>query len=348
MESRFLAGNVRVYERFLERFRRAARRKWRSLVSAVIAARNEERHQYGETAYLLEPNIKRSRGGLRDVQSVRWLGFLRYGEREPEGLRQIGALPPADRRRLVQAHEFLLRLRNELHFHAGKCQDHLTRNEQVRLAELYRYQKLSGVLPVERFMRDFFEQSGHVRYVSANFMAQVRAVPSRLIAALAPLVSHRVERDFRVGPAHVSVTRKGLHKVTSDLSEVLRLMELANLYQKRIDHRTWEAIRNAVSQRPPEEISEQAIQPLPVAVESARRAWPICCANSMNCASSSSSFPRCSTRATSCSSTTTTSTRSTSIACGPWNAPPSSSTIRGRWEPLTGICGTSGCCTSPC
>ena len=87
-----------------------------------------------------------------------------------------GSCPSADRLRLVQAHAFLLRLRNELHFYAGKCQDHLTRTEQVRLAELYRYQKLAGVLPVERFMRDFFEQSGHVRYVSANFMASARSL----------------------------------------------------------------------------------------------------------------------------------------------------------------------------
>ncbi len=145
--------------------------------AAIVAARNDERHQYGETAYLLEPNIKRSRGGLRDVQSVRWIGFIRYGERELESLDQIGALPPADHRRLVQAHEFLLRLRNELHFHAGKSQDLLTRDEQVRLAELYGYQKLAGVLPVERFMRDFFEHSGDVRYVSVELPRRRAASP---------------------------------------------------------------------------------------------------------------------------------------------------------------------------
>jgi [protein-PII] uridylyltransferase len=259
VESRYLAGNQTVCERFLEQFRHASRRWWRSLLSAVLAARNEERHQYGETAYLLEPNIKRSRGGLRDIQTVRWIGFLRHGERDPESLLQLGALQAVDQRRLAEAHEFLLRLRNELHFHAGKSQDHLTRDEQVRLADLYGYEKLSGLLPVERFMRDFFEHSGNVRYAAANFAASAQ-VPSRLLTSLAPLITRRVEGDFRVGPAYVSVTRRGLSKVSGDLADVLRLMELANVYQKRIDHRTWEAVRTAVSQRPPAEISEEAIR----------------------------------------------------------------------------------------
>lgn len=258
VEARFLAGDRQFYERFQERFGRLARRRSRALVSAVIAARNEERHHYGETTYLLQPNLKRSRGGLRDVQSVRWLGFLRYGEREPERLDQIGALPSADGRRLAAAYEFLLRIRNELHFHAGKSQDHLTRSEQVRLAELYHNERGAGVLPAERFMRDFFEHTGQVQHVSANFTARVCA-PSRWLAALSPLVSHRVERDFRVGPVHISATRSSLDKITRDLAEVVRLMELASLHQKRIDHRTWEAIRTAAGGRSCDQVAEPAI-----------------------------------------------------------------------------------------
>ncbi len=80
-----------------------------------------------------------------------------------------------------------------------------------------------------------------------------------MVAAVAPLFSHRVEDDFRVGPVHISATRKGLVKVRQDLAEVLRLMDLANMYHKRIDHPTWEAIRTEMAQRPVQEISEQAV-----------------------------------------------------------------------------------------
>ncbi len=258
VEARFLTGDARVYDHFRARFRRAARRQWRALLAGVLAARRDERHHYGETAYLLEPNIKRSSGGLRDVQSVRWIGFLRYAERDAGRLSECGALPVADQRRLAQAHEFLLRLRNELHFHAGKSQDQLTRDEQVRLADRYGYERQAGLLPVERFMRDFFEHSSDVRYVATNFAASAW-VPGRWLAALTPLVSRRVGRDFRVGPVYLGATRHGLRKVSNDLAGVLRLLELANTYQKRIDPRTWEAIRASAAQRRTAEISEHAV-----------------------------------------------------------------------------------------
>jgi len=259
VESRWLAGSAEVYERFRARFVRGACRKARALLPQVLAARHDERHQYGETVYLLEPNLKRSRGGLRDVQSVRWIGFLRYGERDPQRLHEIGALPPSDWQRLTESREFLLRLRNELHFHANKSQDHLTRDEQVRLAELRGYEKISGLLPVERFMRDVFQRTGNVRYVAGNFAASA-GTPSRLLAALAPLVSRRVDRNYRVGPVHVSATRRGLRQMTGNLAEILRLMELANNYHKRIDHRTWETIRHSIPDRLPTEISPEAIR----------------------------------------------------------------------------------------
>ena len=114
VECRFLAGNETLFQQFWKEFRQLVQRRWRPFVTAAVKARWEERQQFGETAYLLEPNVKRSRGGLRDIQSVRWVGFLRYGERELPKLAEIGALTPSDLESLNQAHEFLLRLRNEM------------------------------------------------------------------------------------------------------------------------------------------------------------------------------------------------------------------------------------------
>ena len=52
-------------------------------MATIDESRHEERAQYGETVYLLQPNVKRSPGGLRDIQLIRWLGFARYGEAGP-------------------------------------------------------------------------------------------------------------------------------------------------------------------------------------------------------------------------------------------------------------------------
>jgi [protein-PII] uridylyltransferase len=84
-----------------------------------------------------------------------------------------------------------------------------------------------------------------------------------------PLLSHRFENDYRVGPASIAANRQGLAKVQGDLAEVLRLLDLANLYDKRIDHGTWQAIRTAMIRRGPADPEE----PLPRAVTA--RFWSL-------------------------------------------------------------------------
>lgn len=247
-ESRFLAGHEPLFGRFLQRLRRMATRNSRTLMASIEKARQQERQNYGETNFLLMPNIKRSRGGLRDIQLVRWLGFARYGNTDPEVLEALDAISPEDRRRLRRAQEFLLRLRNELHFHANRAQDVLDRQEQVRLAKLYGYQGDEGLLPVEQFMRDYFHHTSEVNMAMTHFVATAKARLG-VRSVFNSLMSHYVEGDFRVGPIYISATPRGLAKLRRDLVHVLRLMDLANLYDKMIEHRTWEAMREAVQER---------------------------------------------------------------------------------------------------
>jgi [protein-PII] uridylyltransferase len=256
-ESRRLAGDEDLFRDMVARFRRAARRRSRNLIALVHKSRRDERRQFGETVYLLEPNIKRSRGGLREIQLIRWIGFARYGENDPETLHRMGALSRDDYDVLRRAREFLLRLRNELHFRAGKSYDVLDRDEQVRMAELFGYEAEAGLLAVEKFMRDYFEHTSAVRYTATHFLNEARSQTS-MTALVGPLLSHPVEDDFRVGPVHVSVAHRALEHVSSDLAKVLRLLSLANLYDKRIDHATWRAIRQAMTSRPELELSAEA------------------------------------------------------------------------------------------
>ena len=257
VESRFLGGSVSFFTGFMSKFRRASNAKCGSLIKSVRQSRREERSKYGDTVYLLKPNIKRSRGGLRDFQLLRWVGFARYGQCEPRHLYRAGVLSMDDRVKLREAREFLLQLRNEIHFHGGKAEDVLEPGEQMRLAELHGYEQLEGVLPVEQFMRKFFEITGNVRYIVTQFVNSAES-RSPLVKMIGPLLSHQVERDFRVGPIHIEATRRGLDKVKGDLEQVLRLMELANLYDRRIAHETWQAIRQSMTDHESIELTPEA------------------------------------------------------------------------------------------
>lgn len=245
LESRYLGGNERLFASFTERFRANAHSRVRTLFPAIEKARREERSQYGETVYLLEPNVKRSRGALRDIQLLRWIGYIRYGEADLDNLHLLGVLTKEDQFTIRHASEFLLRLRNELHFHAGKSSDVLDKSEQLRIATLYGFQGTDGILPVEQFMSEYFRHTHAVRAVVSNFVAAAR--PGRRIQSLLGLVfSHQVEGDYRVTPNHIVATARGLEKLRTDLSEVLRLTDLANLYDKRIADSTWQAVRAAM------------------------------------------------------------------------------------------------------
>src|SRR5207247_7608312 len=131
-----IVGSQPLFDNFDGRFRRIVRRRWRRLLRAAEEARREERVKYGETVFLLEPNVKRSRGGLRDLQLIRWIGFIRYGEGDFDGLAERGYLTKQEQRTLRAARDFLLWVRNDLHFQHGNAEDVPRRRNHGRRAAL--------------------------------------------------------------------------------------------------------------------------------------------------------------------------------------------------------------------
>jgi len=258
MESRFLVGNEAFFQKFFERFRRTfSKRATNSLIKTIEDSRREERRKFGDTVYLLEPNIKRSRGGLRDIHLLRWIGFAAYGESLPRRLKQMGKLSPADHATLRDARDFLLILRHGMHLHANSAQDVLLKSEQLRIAEKRGYQGDEGVLPVERFMQEYFRHTTAVRYVVSNFVAAAKwNSPVRM--AVHNLFGRPVDTDYLVGPRYISAKKAGYERVQGNLVEVLRLMDLSNRHSKRIDHNLWQVIRNSMMKSEIESVSPKA------------------------------------------------------------------------------------------
>jgi [protein-PII] uridylyltransferase len=258
-ESRLLAGSLQLYSKFFHRLRRGAMRRRHRLIRSVVAARRQERRKWGETNYLLRPNIKRSRGSLRDIQLIRWIGFARYGETDLERLVKLCVLPEEDYRQLRRAYAFMLRLRNELHFREGKGQDILDRPTQMEIAESWGYEGTEGVLPVERFMQDYFDNTRNVRYAAAYFADDARSRP--LWGQVVERVfSRQIDHHIRMGPTHIWVPASELDRFAVSLPDVLRLMSLANEHRRRISHRTWQAIRQAMQERQPTPPDEESIE----------------------------------------------------------------------------------------
>ncbi len=256
-ESRFLGGNPELYENYLSRLQRLASRRSTNLIRGIVDAREHERMQFGETVYLLRPNIKKSRGGLRDIHLIRWLGFVRFGETDIDQLCRRRALFGVEATRLQASAEFLLRLRNELHWQANRANDGFGRNEQVRIAEKFGYVGDDAVLPVEKLMQDYFRFTSQIRDICDNFVAKSLNRGSFATNVFAPLVTRQVGDNFLMGPLHIGVSKAAIEEVQGDLSEVLRLMQLAAVHEKEIDYSTWDAIRRAMASKPEIELTRQ-------------------------------------------------------------------------------------------
>lgn len=241
IESRLLAGSHSLFGRFVRQFQRAMSRRGPRLLAAIEKARLEERIRFGDSVYLLEPNVKRCQGGLRDLQFVRWIGMARYGTPSPDDLNARGILSQEDLHSIRRAGEFLLWLRNEMHFHAGSASDVLHREEQVRIADVLGYRPDSGMLPVEKFMRDYFRHTERVSQAARRLAAKARS-PGPLRQVVTALFGHRVHGGFRVDPTQISATARGLKRLQDSLGTIVELVDLANLYDKPIAPDTWELV----------------------------------------------------------------------------------------------------------
>jgi len=241
IDARLVGGAQPLFDAFRTQFRKMVERRKKPVLRAFYSARADERQQFGESLYLLEPHVKRSRGAMRDLHLLRWVGFAEHGESDPDLLHLQGATSKFEHHRLLSAQTFLLKLRNEMHFHANSGKDLLDRPEQLRVAEVMGYRGGGGVLPVEQFMRDYFRHTNHVWQMARRREASLD-VDSAIGRVLNPLLGRNVEGDYRVGVRTISATRNGLAKLQGNLDEVLRLVELSILEDKPLDHATFSAM----------------------------------------------------------------------------------------------------------
>lgn len=114
------------------------------------------RERFGDSLYLLEPNVKESEGGLRDLQSALWLARVRFKVAGITELLSRALLPERDIREMRRARDFLWRVRNEMHYLAGRKWDQLTFDVQPQVAQAMGYRDRDGASGVEEFMRHYY------------------------------------------------------------------------------------------------------------------------------------------------------------------------------------------------
>jgi [protein-PII] uridylyltransferase len=134
----------------------------------------EKRHlRYGDSAFLMEPHIKEGLGGLRDIHILLWIGKVLFEAPDLSALEKVGLLSWEERRVLLESHNFLLRLRNQLHYLNGRKNDRLSFEFQEAMAEWAGLQGKGDILPVEVFMREVYQHLQRVQIIHQNFFERL-------------------------------------------------------------------------------------------------------------------------------------------------------------------------------
>ncbi len=157
LDARWLWGDEELFKNFQRRFRSdVVADSGAYFVEAKLAERDARHERMGDARYVLEPNVKEGKGGLRDLQTLYWLAKYLYGVDDLRDLVDRGILTNADALRFAKARNFLWTVRCHLHYVSGRPEERLNFNVQSVIAKRMNYTDHAGATGVERFMKHYF------------------------------------------------------------------------------------------------------------------------------------------------------------------------------------------------
>ena len=157
LEARYLTGDRALFNELVHRFEAEIMpRTGPEFIAAKMAERDERHRQMGNTRYVVEPNIKDGKGGLRDLHTLFWISKYFYRVKSNAELVGKGVLSAEEYRLFQRAEDFLWAIRCNLHFLTGRADEKLTFDLQPDLAARLGFSDRAGMLGVERFMKRYF------------------------------------------------------------------------------------------------------------------------------------------------------------------------------------------------
>jgi len=250
LERRFLLGDLLLFETLSKAYERSVvEGSGAYFATAKLAERETRVRRAGDSRYLVEPNVKDGKGGMRDLQTLFWIAKYVYRVTEPEELARAGLFEPEEMALFARCEEFLWRVRCHLHLITGRAEERLSFDLQPQMAERFGYAGHGGLSGVERFMKRYFLTAKDVGDLTAILCAALeareakpRAVLGRLtdslrsgvyasLATLPPLRRNRTDRglhweDFKLLAGRLAVANDAVFE--REPLNLIRLFWLAD------------------------------------------------------------------------------------------------------------------------
>lgn len=223
MESRLIAGSRSPYEALGERIDPPHIWPSRAFFSAKLEEQERRHHKYGDTAYRLEPNVKESPGGLRDIQMVGWVAKRHLGAATLRELVHHGFLNKDECDALIAGQNFLWRVRFALHTLAGRCEDRLLFDYQRALADLFGYTDQHHNLAVEQLMQRYYRTVMELQGLNETLLQLYQEAILYSEETDEPV---RINRRFRARKGFLEVTHSDVfRRYPSALLELFLIMQ---------------------------------------------------------------------------------------------------------------------------
>ncbi|MDJ0641279.1 MAG: [protein-PII] uridylyltransferase [Erythrobacter sp.] len=174
LEGRLVWGDQELYEELRQRFwNDVVKGSERLFLTQKLEERNQRHKRMGDSRYVVEPNVKDGKGGLRDLQTLYWIGKYIHRADTAAELVGVGLLTPTEYRSFRRAEGFLLAVRSHMHTITGRAEDRLTFDLQREVAARMNFADRPGKSAVERFMQFYFLQVKRVGNLTGVFLAHL-------------------------------------------------------------------------------------------------------------------------------------------------------------------------------
>jgi [protein-PII] uridylyltransferase len=225
LEARWLWGDEKLFDAAMRRFRKeVVAGTAAEFVAAKLTERDERHVKMGDSRYVVEPNVKDGKGGLRDLHALYWIGKYVHGVERPADLVGAGLLTAAEFRRFDRAERFFWSVRCHLHLLAGRAEERLSFEYQPRIASIMNYADRPGKSAVERFMQFYFLNAKTVGDLTGLFLAQLdEQLGKKGFRFALPTIRRRPKRlgGFVLDRGRISIPSDDFFR-----SEPVRLLEL--------------------------------------------------------------------------------------------------------------------------
>ena len=172
LEARYLWGDRALCDELMKGFaQKFSTGDGRDFVEAKLNERDQRHLRMGDSRYVVEPNVKEGKGGLRDLHTLFWIAKYLYRVNEPAELVAKGVLTEGEARHFERAERFLTTVRCHIHYLSGRADDRLSFDLQREIASRLSYQDRPGSRGVERFMKHYYLHAKTVGDLTRIFVA---------------------------------------------------------------------------------------------------------------------------------------------------------------------------------